>query len=154
MTKINAVHLLGSGLLAGTVINLSGAVAWEAILGYPALRQLELELPGRTIPMSIGWGLLMGIIAVWLYVSLRAKYGAGARTAALTGGVAWILGHALPSYAIWAFGILSGWYVVGASAIAMTQILLATLAGAALYDFAGDSVAVEKGSDLAVVEKG
>lgn len=154
MTKINAVHVLGSGLLAGTVINLSGAVAWEAILGYPALRQLEMQLPARTIPLSIGGGLLMGIIAAWLYVSLRAKYGAGARTAALAGGVTWILGHALPSYAIWAFGILSGSLVVGASAIAMTQVLLATLAGAALYDFAGDSVAAPKRSDAAVLSGG
>jgi hypothetical protein len=147
MAKINAVHVLGSGILAGMVINLCGAVAWETILGNATMSQLGRQLPGKTIPMSMGWGLMMGVVAVWLYVSLRAHYGAGARTAALAGGVTWTLGYALPSYAIWAFGIVSGPLVFGASGIALAQILLATLAGAAFYDVVGDRVPAEKASD-------
>lgn len=140
MAKINPVHVLGSGILAGMVINIFGAFAWGAILGAEYMSQLGRQLPGRTIPLSMGWGLLMGIVAVWLYVSLRAQYGAGPRTAALAGGATWVLGYALPSYSIWAFGILSGSLVVGASGLAMAQIVLATLAGSAFYDFAGDAM--------------
>ena len=144
MAKINAVHVVGSGILAGMVINIFGAFAWGAILGGEYLSQLGRQLPGKTIPLSMGWGLLMGIVAVWLYVSLRAQYGAGPRTAALAGGATWILGHALPSYSIWAFGILSGSLVAGASGLAMVQLLLATLTGAAFYDFVGDTAPAEQ----------
>src|SRR5687768_2263825 len=140
MARINAVHVVGSGILAGMVINIFGAFAWGAILGAEYMRQLEIQLPGKTVPLSMGWGILMGIVAIWLYVSLRPQYGAGARTAALAGAVTWLLGHALPSYSIWAFGLLSGSLVAGASGLAMVQLLLATLAGAAFYDFVGDVV--------------
>ena len=143
MAKINLVHSLGGGLLAGVIINVSGGVAWQTGLGKEYLRHLGGSLPSRTIPLAIWWGLLMGIVAVWLYVSLRAQYNAGLRTAALAGTVTWVLGYALPSYAIWAFGLLSGSLFLHASAAALPQIVLATLAGAALYNRAGDAVLAE-----------
>lgn len=103
MAKINLVHALGGGILAGVIINVSGGVAWQTGLGKEYLRQLGGSLPSRTIPLAIWWGLLMGIVAVW------------------------------------AFGFLSGPLFARASTAALPQIVLATLAGAALYDWAGDS---------------
>jgi hypothetical protein len=146
MAKINHVHVLGGGILAGVIINVSGGVAWATGLGNEYLRQLGGSLPSRAIPLAIWWGLMMGIGAVWLYVSLRAQYKAGFRTAALAGAVTWVLGYALPSYAIWALGFLSGTLFVHSSAAALPQILLATLAGSALYNWAGDSVGTEQRS--------
>ena len=140
MAKINNVHVLGGGILAGVIINVSGGVAWTAGLGKEYLSQLGGSLPSRAVPLAIWWGLVMGIAAVWLYVSLRAQYKAGFRTAALAGVTTWILGYALPSYAIWSLGLLSGPLFVHSSAAALPQIMLATLAGAALYNRAGDSV--------------
>jgi hypothetical protein len=146
VAKINNVHVLGGGILAGVIINVSGGVAWTTGLGKEYLRQLGGSLPSRAIPLAIWWGLLMGIVAVWLYVSLRAQYKTGFKTAALAGAVTWILGYALPSYAIWAFGFLSGPLFVHATAAALPQIMLATLAGSALYNWAGDSVVAEQRS--------
>jgi len=143
MAKINAVHVLGGGVLAGVMINTSGVFVWQMILGNEYLKQLGRELPGKTIPLSMWWGLLMGVVAVWLYVSLRAQYGAGSKTAVLAGAATWVLGYALPNYAIWTFGILGGSLLARASAIALVQMVLATLAGAALYNWAGDAVPAE-----------
>ena len=144
MAKINAVHVLGGGVLAGVIINTSGVFIWQMILGNEYLKQLGRELPGKAIPLSMWWGMLTGIVAVWLYVSLRAQYSSGSKTAALAGAVTWVLGYALPNYSIWTFGILGGSLLVRASAIALVQIVLATLAGAALYNWAGDAVPAEQ----------
>ncbi|HLE56642.1 MAG TPA: hypothetical protein VJB15_06115 [Rhodothermia bacterium] len=145
MTRINPVHALGGGALAGVIINVSGVFIWLLLLGDETMRQLGRDLPGKAIPLSVWWGLLMGIVAVWLYVSLRAQYGAGTKTAALAGTVTWVLGYALPNYSIWTFGILDGSLVAQASAIGFVQVVLATLAGAALYNWAGDAVTAEQG---------
>ena len=139
MAKMNPVHVLGGGILAGVIINLSGGAAWTTGLGKEYLRQLGGSIPSRTIPLAIWWGLLMGIVAVWLYVSLRAQYNAGVKTAVLAGTATWVLGHALPTYAIWSFGFLGGRLSVLASVAALPQIVLATVAGSALYNWAGDA---------------
>ncbi len=145
MTRLNPVHALGGGVLAGVIINVSGAFIWVLLLGNEFMAQLSTSLPRRAIPLSMWWGLLMGIVAVWLFVSLRAQYGAGSKTAALAGVVVWLLGCALPNYSLWTFGILDGLLVSKASAIGFVQIVLATVAGAALYSWAGDTVAAEQG---------
>jgi len=144
MTRINPVHALGGGVLAGVIINVSGVFIWLLLLGNEYLSQLGTSLSRKAIPLSMWWGLLMGTVAVWLYVSLRAQYGAGLKTAMLAGVAAWILGYALPNYSIWIFGILDGPLVFQASAIGFVQIVLATVAGAALYNWAGDAVTAEE----------
>ena len=144
MTKINPIHALGGGVLAGVIINVSGVFIWLLLLGNEYMSQLGTSLPRKAIPLSMWWGLLMGTVAVWLYVSLRAQYGAGVKTAMLAGAATWILGYALPNYSIWTFGILDGPLVSRASAIGFVQIVLATVAGAALYNWAGDAVTAER----------
>jgi hypothetical protein len=140
MAKINPLHVVGSGILAGALINILGSVAWANILGNEYVSHLGAQSTGRTNPGSMGWIVLIGILSIWLYVALRPHFRWSPATAALAGSVTWTLCYALPSYAMWAFGIVSGPLVVVTLGVALAQMLVATLAGAACYDLVADSV--------------
>lgn len=145
MAKINVVRVILGGLLAGVVINVIEGVVSGMILADQFESQLGKELPSWAIPAFIVWGFLVGIMAVWIYASIRAQYGPGPRTAVMAGVMTWILGYALPNYSFWAVGIFSGSLMAIASAIGLAELILATLAGAWVYKPAEEIVAIEPG---------
>ena len=145
MAKINVVHLVGGGLLAGLIYNVIGGVVWEMILHDEFVRQLGRELPKRAIPAAMALGYLIGIMAVWLYASMRAHYGPGPKTAVIAAVVTWMLCFALPHYSFWAAGIFAGSFMALASAIALAELILATLVGAWIYKPVGEAALPEPG---------
>ena len=115
----------------------------ETAADYARLSQLGKELPKRAIPAAMALGYVIGIMAVWLYASMRAHYGPGPNTAVIAAVMTWMLGYALPHYSFWAAGIFSGSLMALASAIGLAELILATLAGAWIYKPAGEVVAPE-----------
>ncbi len=88
MGKINWARVLLGGLLAGLIINIfeyvtNGVVlaaAWDA-----AMKALGRHLSMSAIAVFIVGGFIGGIAAIWLYAAARPRFGAGPKTAALTG---------------------------------------------------------------------
>lgn len=137
MPKINFVHVAGGGIIAGIIINLCGAFAWEGVLGDAYMAQLGRSFPRTAIPRSMVWGYLIGAVAVWLYAALRSRYGRGVNAALIAGLMTALVGVALPNYAFWSFGLLGGRLMILASAIGFAEVVLATLAGAWMYERPG-----------------
>jgi hypothetical protein len=144
MTRINGKRLIGAGLLAGLVINLLH-VAGEAIMAAELTRTLDrlgLAQPGEAAMVGLAAaGFALGLIAVWLYVALRTRYGAGPGTALRAGLAVWVLACALPNIAMASYGMLSANLFWIATAVDFVTITAATLAGAWVYRDAADAYA-------------
>lgn len=101
MGKINTARVIMGGLLAGLVINIGEFILNAVLLEEQmteALRKLNLEpAGGQAIMWFVLMGFAVGIVTVWLYAAVRPRFGAGARTAVITGLVIWLLFYVGPS---------------------------------------------------------
>ena len=129
--------LLG-GLVAGIVINAFEFVANTIILkdGWAeTMRRLGLsaEITTEQIVLFNLWGFLMGILAVWTYSALRPRFGPGPKTAAVAALALWVGGYALSIAPPVILHMFPKRLAATALAIGLVEILVATMAGAALY---------------------
>ena len=105
MGKINTGRLILGGIVAGILVNVS-----ETILNAVVLKdQWAAAMKALGKPTAMGsnamvvwilWGLVYGILCVWLYAGIRPRFGPGAGTAAKAGFVAWLLTGLLSSVAM------------------------------------------------------
>ena len=134
MVKINWSRVLGCGLLAGIVWLMLGAVV-TALLGgeFAALpgNRLGAPTPGF-VALNIAVDLLEGISILWLYASLRAMYGPGARTAILA-AIAWWFIVSLGDVTWCSFGFFPARTVIPLMIGTLPALILAPLAGARFY---------------------
>jgi hypothetical protein len=101
MGKINVGRLILGGIVAGIAIDLLDylvdgvwlAQRWAdgmALLGRPGFSQVQIILFNVI-------GLLTGLVAVWVYVAIRPRFGAGIKTAAYAGLAVWLLTVLFPN---------------------------------------------------------
>jgi hypothetical protein len=116
------------------------AAAGEIIWGLVASSQLEAvisENPDAIQPPAMAahviWNLVIGIAAVWLYASIRPRYGPGVPTALRAGLVVWILAHATFALGASILGFFPATLMVWGAAWGLVETLAATLAGAWVY---------------------
>jgi hypothetical protein len=78
------------------------------------------------------FGFLCGIVLVWLYASIRPRYGPGPKTAVIAGLTIWLITRL--AFAAWWFTGLYSFGVVAASAVGgLVAAVAGGLAGCALY---------------------
>jgi hypothetical protein len=137
MNGINWGRVVTGGLLAGLIMNIG-----EAISGAVFGSQMEaiLDAHGLTFAMTPGWmvlylvlGFVFGIVAIWIYASIRPRYGAGAKTAIIAAVMTWILGYLLPMFGYLAIGLTTISLVMVSAVWGLAEIVIGTLAGAWLY---------------------
>ena len=63
----------------------------------------------------------------------RPRYGASAKTAALTALGVWVIGYALPNFGMGAQGLFPARLLVIASLVGLVEIIVASVAGTAVY---------------------
>jgi hypothetical protein len=139
MAGISAGRLVGGGLVAGLVMNVVDGVANGAILGAQWLeetKRLGVDVSQAAQSRSlVGWvvfDFLCGITLVWLYASIRPRYGAGPRTALVAGLALWFITHL--AFSAWAFTGLYSTGIVAASTVGgLVAAVAGGLAGCALY---------------------
>jgi hypothetical protein len=139
MAGINLGRVIGGGLLAGLVMNVVDAVANGVILGprwAEETKRLGVDVSQAAQSQSLtGWvtfDFLCGIVLVWLYASIRPRYGAGAQTAIVAGLAVWFITRL--AFAAWWFTGLYSLGVVGASAVGgLVAGVAGGIAGCALY---------------------
>lgn len=136
MGKINWGRVLLGGLVAGVVINVVEYVLNEVVLASQnaaLMSKLGVQLRPNAIPMFIVSGFVLGIAAIWAYSVARPRYGAGAKTAVITALGIWVIGYALPDFDYWASGVLTSNLLCVAMLVGLVEIIVASVAGAALY---------------------
>jgi hypothetical protein len=74
-----------------------------------------------------------GIAGIWVYAAARPRYGAGAKTAAITGLGFWVLANALPSADSAAIGVFPARLMIVGSLFGLVAFIVASIAGAAVY---------------------
>jgi len=138
MGKINWARVLLGGLLAGTIINVFEFVTNGVFLA-PEWKAM-MEVLGRTTPPSAGgavifliWGFLSGIGAIWLYAAARPRFGAGMKTAVLTGFAFWVLTTVLSTVDEAGVGLYPLRLLCILAIVCLVQSVAASVAGAWLY---------------------
>jgi hypothetical protein len=137
MAGINVGRVIGGGLLAGLVMNVVDGVTNGVILGArwaEETKRLGIDMAAQSGSL-VGWltfGFFCGIVLVWLYASIRARYGPGPKTAVVAGLAIWLITRL--AFAAWWFTGLYSFGVVAASAVGgLVAAVAGALAGCALY---------------------
>ena len=132
MGKINWARVLLGGLLAGFIINIFEYVTNGVLLAADwdaAMKALGRHLPMSAIAVFVVGG-IGGIAAIWLYAAARPRFGAGPKTAALTGFAYWVIGYALPTLGEMPLGLFPRRLLVAGCIVGLVEIIVASLAGA------------------------
>jgi hypothetical protein len=138
MGKINATRVLLGGLLAGVVINISewfwnAVVFMKDIQDAMAALNKPVNMGGGFVAVMVGWGFLVGILAVWVYAAVRPRFGAGPKTALRTGLMLWLLVYVQATISFSPMGLFPARLMLLGLPISLVEIVLATLAGAWVY---------------------
>jgi hypothetical protein len=139
MPGINVGRMIGGGLLAGVVMNVVDGVTNGGILNArwaEETKRLGIDMSGGAQSQSLaGWltfDFLCGIVLVWLYASIRPRYGPGPKTAVIAGLAVWLITHL--AFAAWWFTGLYSFGLVAASTVGgLVAAIAGGLAGCALY---------------------
>jgi hypothetical protein len=134
MAKTNWARLLLCGILTGVSWYLLSLVVFVYLLGGTAYAAaVESAHRPRLFPaLPFILYLVAGIWAMWFYVSIRPRYGAGPKTAALTAVALWFV-LALEGLRLAAVGFFPISLLGSAVASALPVILAASLVGAWAY---------------------
>ncbi len=136
MGRINWGRVILGGLVAGVVIDLVDYVVHTYVIAaqdQAAMKALAVHLRPGAIPIFLVQGLVLGIAAIWMYAVARPRYGAGAKTAIITAVGVWVIGDVLPNVGDWASGISPANLFWIDTLVGLAELIVASLAGAALY---------------------
>jgi len=140
MKKVNWGKLLGGSLIAATLCFVTDGFMHESLLELDwkaAYEALHATPPVDHDPAAFAYfGLLelgRGFVSIFLYVMMRARLGAGPKTAVMAGVVSWIAFSLTGPAQFIPLGLFSFalWWKAGIFQLATS--ILATLAGAVLY---------------------
>ena len=139
MSKINWGRVLVGGLVAAIICFLTDgllheklvATDWKAI--YDNLRSATPEEHGANIAYFAIFDLGRGLVSIFLYAVMRAKFGAGPKTAAIAGITAWIAFSLTGPAQLIPLGFYSDALWVKVALFQLVTSIVSTIAGAAFY---------------------
>jgi hypothetical protein len=139
MGKINTGKVILGGLVAGVVFNVFDFVMNTMLMKEDfAANATRLGLDpaaSETTAAIATWvaiDFLIGILVVWIYASMRPRYGAGPRTAVFA-GLAPYLGISLVLYGLTTAGFFAADLFWKATAFQLISTIVGSIAGAAVY---------------------
>lgn len=136
--KVNWSRAIIGGILAGLIV----IICETLVAGFLLAKQWDTALKALNLNPNIGivgnsafwlWGLLIGMYSVWLYVTIRPRFGPGVKTALIAGIAAWIPGSLLAELAPTALHLFRYRLIAADVAVGFVGIVLGAIAGAALY---------------------
>jgi len=142
MGKINIGRWILGGIVAGIAINLLGYWVDSVMLAQRWARDMtRLGRPEITVRQMVLFNLIgfaLGLLAVWVYAAIRPRFGAGVRTAICAGIAVWVAASLLPNASLmWVTGLFNNHLTLYTTAGALIEIVVGTVAGAAVYREAG-----------------
>jgi hypothetical protein len=137
MTRINIGRVVLGGLVAGLVINASEFVLNMLVVGdqmNAAVQRLNLPpVGGRAIVGFTVGGFVLGIALIWVYAAIRPRFGPGPRTALIAGAAVYFLAYLYPGYGLELMSIFPTRLMMISLLWGLVEVLVAAVAGAALY---------------------
>jgi hypothetical protein len=138
LQRINWSRVILGGLLAGVVINISEAVVNGVLLAdrwAAVMRSLgrSPNLGALSNVIYILWGFLTGLFALWLYATIRPRFGPGPRTAIVAAIATWVPGWLLASLPSIAMHLFSRRLLAIGVVEGFVELIVATLVGAWIY---------------------
>ncbi len=140
MGKINMGRVIGGGLLAGLVMNISEFLLHGVVLKSDGEQWMaDINAKGFNVSEEllvylIGITFVVGVLAVYTYAAIRPRMGAGPKTAVCAGLLVWSLSYfycGVVTYA--AYQIFPAKMVWLPVAWGFVELPLATVIGAWLY---------------------
>jgi len=138
MGKINLGRVVLGGIVAGIVIDI-----FEGVLNGVILEKQwadTMTALGKSGTISINqivafnvWGLIAGILMVWLYAAMRPRLGAGPKTAMCAGLVIWVTVYALGGAAPVFLHLIPVGLIAIALTVGLVEAMIAGVAGAYFY---------------------
>ena len=137
---VNTGKVVVGGLVAGVVANVCDMGAFGFLLKDRMTAEMNALNPSLAAKMQastamiagIGGDFVLGLLLVWTYAAIRATYGPGPKTALRVALLFWgIVG--VVYVGMTASGMYSWSFFFTASPVALVNVCLASLAGAALY---------------------
>jgi hypothetical protein len=145
MERINWGRMILGGIVAGIVGDILGYVVDAVILapqwadGMKALGKTDYS--NNQLLGFDAVGLMLGLATVWLYASIRPRYGAGPKTAVIAGLAIWVVGTLLPNAVFMSInGLFPTGLTVMTTAGGIVELVVGALAGCALYQEAATSL--------------
>jgi hypothetical protein len=136
MKRLNWGRIFAGGILAGVVSSLVYVPYYFAYRDDLARVVAARQLPNDWLRREFIYGVVampsIGILCVWLYVTIRSRFGPGARTAVVAAVVFWGI-TLLAEAAYQALGLWPWWLFAVNKVTDLAAITLGTLAGAYLY---------------------
>jgi hypothetical protein len=134
--RINVGRLLLMGLVTGIVVDVIEDVVTGWALGAQFTQALVALGRGPFTLAEIAlfnlWGLIVGQAAAFVYVGLRARFGAGPVTAFYAALVIWVTAYFLHYWALAIIG-MPAVLMVTVGVVGLVEIVVATIVGMHLY---------------------
>ena len=138
MAKINVGRLLLGGIVAGIVSDVLGYLVDGRLLapnwsdGMLALGHSELGL-GEFLYFD-AFGIVVGIVLIWIYAAILPRFGPGAFTAIYASLAVWVVGVLIPNLSfMWVSGLFAHRLTAYTTAGGLVEIVVGGIAGALLY---------------------
>ena len=138
MGRIKIGRLILGGLVAGLISDALAFLVDGVILAERWSDSMILLGHPQFSTMQWVWfnlaGLLGGLVAIWIYVGIRPRFGAGPVTAVYAGFVVWLLVSAIPNFEFMrVLGFFHRQITIFTTLGALLEIVVGTVLGAALY---------------------
>lgn len=138
MGKINVGRLILGGLVAGIVGDLLDYPVDGIMLSKMWSQQMSVYGHDGFSTNQMIWfnffGIVIGLVAIWIYVGIRPRFGPGVKTAIYAGIAVWIVGFLVPNFSLmWVTHFFSG-HLTGYTTLgALVETVVGTIVGAAIY---------------------
>jgi hypothetical protein len=120
------IYFAGDGVVHGALLK----PHWTQVLGAIGVNpQQALESPAYFAP----YDLLKGLLVVWLYASIRPRFGPGPKTAALAGLAVWFATIPVPMLGLLPMKFFGANFVVLWALYAIIPMVLGALVGGWIY---------------------
>jgi hypothetical protein len=138
MGKISIGRVILGGIVAGIALDLIDLWIDGFLLSKMWNGQLETwgrpPFSGSQLAWFLIFGLILGIVTIWIYAGIRPRFGPGVKTAIYAGVAAWILSALLPNFALmWNMHFFSGHLTAYTSLGALFETVIGAICGAAVY---------------------
>lgn len=139
MSKMNVGRVVIGGLAAGVVLNIGEGLLNAVVLANSMKQDFDrLHLPDPATNSTflvrvVGMTFFLGIAIVYLYAAIRPRFGAGWKTAACAGVIAWFFIYLYAGYIYLAAGIVSPKPYLLSLPWGIAEFALGAIVGAALY---------------------
>jgi len=136
--RINWTRVILGGLLAGFIVNICEYLVNGLILS--SQWAAAMKALNKSSEMGIGvisgfwlWGFLIGLYALWLYVTIRPRFGPGPKTAMIAGVAVWVPGSLLAMITPTALHLFRYRLIAIGVVVGLVEIVIGTIVGAWFY---------------------